>query len=195
MGFVNLLTGMTSCGWMGGLAAWLGTAGAWYVSHWCYWHILYCVGRSHYAWPAPKLSRQEQAHTTYCWEGCRWSCVRYKQYSCYNPWYGVSFFSLNSKAQRFLTQIKCSPAVLEFTNKMQNHPTQLTSFTRISEDSKANWWINTLFCNRQHKPSQIMFKWASHGSTGAAAPHNEQLPIRLQLLLKRCTEGRCVISN
>jgi hypothetical protein len=43
------------------------------------------IAREDYAWPAPKLLRQEEAHANYCQEGCQWLCVKYKQYSCYNP--------------------------------------------------------------------------------------------------------------
>jgi hypothetical protein len=69
----------------------------------------------HYAWPAPKLSRQEQAHTTYCREGCWWSCIRYEQYSSYNTPYGVSPFNVILK---HMFTVVMQP--WKFTNKMQN---------------------------------------------------------------------------
>jgi hypothetical protein len=50
----------------------------------------------------------------------------------------ASFFQLNSKAQRCLTCIKYSPAVLEVHKQNEESSNSINIFARISEDLEAN---------------------------------------------------------
>jgi hypothetical protein len=40
--------------------------GAWHIPHQCYQHHCNYEGRIHKPWPAPKLTRREEAYASYC---------------------------------------------------------------------------------------------------------------------------------